>query len=222
MEEERVVDHIAAFGLDADDGGVRRLVLPLVERPRVMDFEVDVHRARLLRPQAELERHLLVWLDLLDYLEALHFDGAADDRGHVLGGPVPLVRDGHLEPAPPVRLEAGVLRLEEEPRVAVLQDLLDARLRGLLRLVDERLQPLQVLGAQRVLRLQEQRLDVPDVYVDRFRVGDDRLHPREVDAALLQDRPATLAREGFLRPPEEVLHLTGVLLLDGPLDLRQV
>src|SRR5207249_5705727 len=115
--------------------------LPVVEGPRVVDLEVEVHRAGLLRLEPELEGHFLVRLDLLDCPESLDFDGPADDRRHMLGGPVSLVRDIHLKPVPAVRLQPGVRRLEEEPRISVFQESFDLRFRGRLGPVDQGFAP---------------------------------------------------------------------------------
>src|SRR3989454_7581514 len=92
MEQEAIVDEVAALGFDADDGRVGRLVLPIIEGPRVVDLEVEVHRAGFLRLEPELEGHSLVRLDLLDRPEPLDLDGPAHDWRDAFGGPVPLVR----------------------------------------------------------------------------------------------------------------------------------
>src|SRR2546427_8021946 len=84
MEQEAVVDQITGLRFDADDRRVGRLMLAVVERPRVVDLEIEVHRPGLLRLQAELEGDLLVRLDLLDRPESDALDGAADDRGDAL------------------------------------------------------------------------------------------------------------------------------------------
>src|SRR5216117_66399 len=69
VEQEGVVDRVAALRLDPDDRRVRRLVLPVVKGPRVVHLEVKVHRPDLLRLQAELEGRLLVRLESLDRLQ---------------------------------------------------------------------------------------------------------------------------------------------------------
>src|SRR2546421_314331 len=69
MEQEGVVDRVAALRLDPDDRRVRGLMLPVVEGPRIVHLEVEVHRPDLLRLQAELEDRLLVRLESLDRLE---------------------------------------------------------------------------------------------------------------------------------------------------------
>ena len=70
VEQEGVVDRVAALRLDPDDRRVRRLVLPVVKGPRVVHLEVQVHRPDLLRLQAELEGRLLVRLESLDRLQS--------------------------------------------------------------------------------------------------------------------------------------------------------
>src|SRR6266566_1670326 len=222
MKQEAVVDQIAGLRFDADDRRVGRLMLAVVERPRVMDLEIEVHRPGLLRLQAELERDLLVRLDLLDRPESDDLHGSGDDGRDVLGRPVPLVRDVHLEAVPAVRLQPGVRRLEEQPRITVLQESLDPRLRGHLGPLDEGLGPFQVLEAHRLFRLQQERLDVGEVRVDGVRLHHRVPDPFQVGARPLQDRPPALAGERFFRPPEVLLHLSRVLLLDRALDLREV
>src|SRR5881296_2295568 len=222
MEQEAVVDQIASLRFDADDRRVGRLMLAVVERPRVMDLEIEVHRPGLLRLQAELERDLLVRLDLLDRPESDDLHGSGDDGRDVLGRPVPLVRDVHLEAVPAVRLQPGVRRLKEQPRITVLQESLDPRLRGHLGPLDEGLGPFQVLEAHRLFRLQQERLDVGEVRVDGVRLHHRVPDPFQVGARPLQDRPPALAGERFFRPPEVLLHLSRVLLLDRALDLREV
>src|SRR2546425_6067490 len=222
MEEQAVIDQIASLRFDADDRRVSRLMLAVVERPRVVDLEIEVHRPGFLRLEAELEGDLLVRLDLLDRPESDDLHGSGDDGRDVLGRPVPLVRDVHLEAVPAVRLEPSVRRLEEQSRITVLQQSLDPRLRGHLGSLDEGLGPFQVLEAYRLFRLLQERLDVGEVRVDgvcgRHRVPD----PFHVGARPVQDGPPALAGERFFRAPEVLVHLSRVLLLDCALDLREV
>src|SRR3990172_3814969 len=222
VEEDRVVDHVAPFRFHADDRRVRRLVLCIVKRTGVVDLEVEVHRARLPGLDPEFQGHLRVRFQQVDGPQALDLDGARDDRGHVLRGPVALVRDVQLEAVPAARLEARVGRFEEEARVAVLQDLLYPRFRGRLRAVDEGLEALQILQADRVLRLLEEQLDVAEIRVHGLRLRDGRLETREILSGPFEDRVPTLAGQGVLRAPQVVLHLAVVLLLDRGLDLREV
>src|SRR2546426_3833661 len=222
MEQEAVVDQITSLRFDADDRRVGRLMLAVVERPCVVDLEIEVHRPGLLRLQAELEGDLLVRLDLLDRPESDDLDGSADDRGDVLGRPVPLVRDVHLEPVPTVRLEPGVRRLKEQSRIAVLQESLHLRLRGDLGPLDEGLGPLQVFEAHRLFRLLQQRLDVGEVRVDGVCLRHDVPDPLHVGPRPVEDGPPALTGERFLRPPQVLVHLPRVLLLDRTLDLRKV
>src|SRR3989442_3173882 len=222
MEQEAIVDEVAALGFDADDGRVGRLVLPIIEGPRVVDLEVEVHRAGFLRLEPELQGHSLVRVDLLDRPESLDFDGTGDDRGDMLRGPVPFVRDVHFKAVPAVRLQPGARRLEEEPRVSVFQEAFDLRFRGRLGPVDQGFGPLQVLEAHRVFRLLEERFDVGEVCVDRRRLGHRGPDPIHVRPRLVEDRPPALAGERFFRPSEVLVHLPRVLLLDRPLDLREV
>src|SRR2546425_4739743 len=222
MEEQAVIDQIASLRFDADDRRVSRLMLALVKRPRVVDLEIEVHRLGFLRLEAELEGDLLVRLDLLDRPESDDLHGSGDDGRDVLGRPVPLVRDVHLEAVPAVRLEPSVRRLEEQSRITVLQQSLDPRLRGHLGSLDEGLGPFQVLEAYRLFRLLQERLDVGEVRVDgvcgRHRVP----APFHVGARPVQDGPPALAGERFFRAPEVLVHLSRVLLLDCALDLREV
>src|SRR2546426_2168123 len=222
MEQEAIVDEVAALGFDADDGRVGRLMLPIVEGPRVVDLEVEVHRARFLRLEPELKGHFLVRFDLLDRPESLDLDGPSHDRRDVLGRPVSLVRDVHLEPIPAVRLQPGTGRLKEEPRIAVSEESFDLRSRRRPGPVDQGFGSLQVLEAHRVFRLLEERFDVGKVCVDRGRLGHRGPDPIHVRPRLVQDRPPALPRERFFRPSEVLVHLPRVLLLDRPLDLREV
>src|SRR2546425_2853115 len=218
----RVIDRIPGLRFDADDRRVRRLVLAVVEGPRVVDLEIEVHRPGLLRLQAELEGNLLVRLDLLDRLESHDLDGPADDRRDVLRRPVALVGDVEHESVPAVRLEPCADRLEEQSRVAVLQQPLDLRLRRHLGPLDEGLGPFQVLQADRFFRLLEQRLDVGEVRVDRVRRRHHVPDPFHVGPRPLQDGPSALAGEGLFRAPQVLVHLPRILLLDRALDLREV
>src|SRR5207245_6148073 len=182
----------------------------------------EVHRPGLLRLQAELEGDLLVRLDLLDRPESHDLDGSADDRRDVLGRPVPFVRDVHLEPVPAVRLEPGVRRLKEQPRVAVLQEPLDLRLRGRFGPLDQGLGPFQVLEAYRLFRLPQEGLDVGEVRVDGVRLRHRVPDPFHVGPGPVEDGAPALAGERFLRPPQVLVHLPRVLLLNRALDLREV
>src|SRR3989442_1308479 len=222
MEEQAVIDQIASLRFDADDRRVSRLMLAVVKRPRVVDLEIEVHRPGFLRLEAELEGDLLVRIDLLDSPESYDLHGSSDEGRDVLGRPVPLVRDVHLEAVSAVRLEPSVRRLEEQSRITVLQQSLAPRLRGHLGSLDEGLGPFQVLEAYRLFRLLQERLDVGEVRVDgvcgRHRVPD----PFHVGARPVQDGPPALAGERFFRAPEVLVHLSRVLLLDCALDLREV
>src|SRR5207249_4899396 len=189
MEEERVLDRVAALDLDADDRGVRRLVLPVVQGPRVVDLEVEVHRADFLRPEAEFDRRLLVRLEPIDDLQPRHVDRAADDRGDALRRPVPLVRDLPVDAGPVVRLESRIRRREGLLRPPqVILDLTVALL------LDRPFDLRQVrFGLARIEALALRDLDVVD-------------QGRELDLDLLAGNLALLALEGLVQAELDLPH----------------